>query len=76
MTGHFANNIYRGITFFASDDMLPKIEELNGTHPLKTAPPPKVLGKSRTLANANAPAREAMQTLLIFFFILRGFLAR
>jgi len=33
-------------------------DELNGIQPLKTAPPPKVLGYNRTLANVKAPAKH------------------
>lgn len=45
------------ITFFASGVTLSRIEELNGTHPLNTAPPPRVFGYSRTLANVKAPRK-------------------
>jgi len=34
------------------------MEELNGTQPLKIAPPPKVLGYSRTLAKVKAPEKQ------------------
>jgi len=34
------------------------IEELKGTHPLKTAPPPRVFGYSRILDKVKAPVRS------------------
>ena len=45
-------------TLFAFGEIFSTIDELKGTHPLKTAPPPRVFGYSRTLANVKAPAKE------------------
>ena len=49
-------------TLFAFGEICSTIDELKGTHPLKTAPPPRVFGYNRTLAKVKAPAKE----LLIF----------
>lgn len=48
------------ITFFASGEIRPIIDELKGTHPLKTARPPRVLGYSKTLAKVKAPANPLL----------------
>lgn len=45
-------------TLFASGDICCIIDELKGSHPLNTAPPPSVLGYSRTLANVKAPGKK------------------
>jgi hypothetical protein len=44
-----------GSTLFASGEICSMIEELKGTHPLKTAPPPKAFGYSKTLVKVKAP---------------------
>lgn len=46
------------VTFFASGVTRSNIEELNGTHPLKTTAPPRVCGYNRTLDNVNAPREK------------------
>ena len=45
-------------TLFAFGEILSTTDELKGTNPPKTAPPPRVFGYSRTLANVKAPAKE------------------
>jgi hypothetical protein len=45
-------------TLFASGVICCIIDELKGSHPLNTAPPPSVLGYSRTLANVKAPGKK------------------
>lgn len=44
-------------TLFASGGNCSVLDALKGTHPLNTAPPPRVLGYKRTLANVNAPGK-------------------
>lgn len=45
-------------TRFASGVIRSIMDELKGTQPLKTAPPPKVFGYNRTLAKVKAPAKQ------------------
>ena len=52
-------------TLFAFGEIFSTIDELKGTHPLKTAPPPRVFGYSRTLANVKAPAKEFLNFHII-----------
>jgi hypothetical protein len=48
-------------TLFAFDEICSIIDVLKGSHPLKTAPPPRVFGYSRTLAKVKAPAKEMLK---------------
>lgn len=47
-----------GNTFLASPSIRSIMVELKGTHPLKTAPPPRVFGYSKTLAKVKAPVNS------------------
>lgn len=51
-------------TRFASGVIRSIIDELKGIQPLKTAPPPKAFGYSRTLAKVKAPAKHCLLLLI------------
>jgi hypothetical protein len=56
-------------TCLASGVICSVIDELNGTQPLKTAPPPNVLGYSRTLAKVKAPSKQSHHLSASYLYI-------